>query len=817
MTAKGVGCLAFLLGAANAVALPVGGVVTSEREAAIGGASVLVWAEDALAAEAETDKQGRFAIAELPAGVYRVAIEAEGFVPHDIAELPVPEEGAPPAIRVELAPAVFIAGVVTDAGGEAVADAVVETTRPGGRALRAQTDAKGRFRLGPLADGDEVGINAHAAGVGRVVEWAAVAPRDDLRIHIRGGGVLRGRVVDSESGLPLSDFQMNLTRLGGDEQIRAKRFQSDDGVFAWEALRPGRFAATVSADGYQLHTVPAFEMPQDGADVELPIAMNPGAVVRGQVVDVATGLPVAGALVTAREGAWVSYETLSNINAEKPFGIASDRTDAEGAFVLRQLPLEAVTVRVRAEGYLSATAVAQPHDEIAIEISAGATVRGRLVDQQGMARDGVVVLWYPLTSERRSTAATAAGGFAFEQVAAGRYRVWGHAPGQAERWPFLEDEAGVEIVVALEDSVVETEVALAPAEGCDVTGTVRGLPAGELALVELLRFNGWMPRRQIAHVDEAGRFTLSVRRGVVRVQVRTSAGRTLTQRVDEPCVAGAQVDFHFRGRARLHGTVTRQGEPVRATVRVEQRAKDAKECSFDKDPPWDCAPILGASAATSPSGQYAIRGLQTGVYELEVVGTGHRREVRVSSDTRVDVALREDERQIHLTGVVTDADTQRPIPGVYISLSREIDRAGPSFMVIPRHTDANGGFSMRLKPGAYRMFANKTGFAPHWRELFLFEATEDAAISLAPADGAPARFTDAETGQPLPYVALGVDDQGVPLRLTKEGTAKLWNDLRGKDLLFRHPAYEDVTVPRWNGAALDIQMRRRRAANGESQ
>ena len=821
-----VGLLCLLLGATSAVALPLSGVVTSDGGDAIAGASVQIWPKEAETEDAQsrsgaptahtkTDERGRFALANVPAGRYRVAIEAPGFVPHDIGALAVPRDGALPPIRVALPPAVFIAGAVVDAKGEAVADAVVETERAGGRALEARADANGRFRMGPFAAGEEVFLAVHATGVGRVLRWEAVAPRDDLRIRIRGGGALRGRVTDRETGLPIADFHMTIAGPQGSARTRAKRFQSEDGVFVWDALPPGRFAATVAVDGYQLHTVPELHLPQDGADVDLPIAMNPGTVVRGRVVDAATGLPVAGALITAREGAWVSYQPLAPIDANKPFGIASTKTDAEGGFVLRQLPLEAVTVRVRATGYLSATAVAQPNETLAaIELSAGATLRGWLVDREGMATDGVVVLWYPLSAERRTTAATAEGGFAFEQVAEGRYRLWGHAAPAAERWSFEEEQAGIAVVVSPGDSVIETDVALDRTEGCDVEVTVRGLLAGESARVELTHFNRRRQRRQVAHADDAGRFALSVRAGAVRVRARTSAGRVLTRRVAAPCAADHPLDFHFDGRSRLYGTVTRRGEPVRATVRVQALAQNAEACGSDAaasnaasagNSRPDCPPVLGASAATSPSGQYAIRGLRPGAYALEVVGTGHRREARVARDTRVDIQLRDDEREVDFAGVVTAADTQQPLPGVYVSL--RLKEGSADFDVIARRTDSNGAFAMRLTPGKYRLFANKTGFAPQWRDQDILETTTHPEISLAAAAGARVRVTDAETGQPLPYVALGVADQGIPLRLTAAGTANLWRDLEGQDLLFRHPNYEDVLIHRWDGAPLEIQMR----------
>ena len=206
------------MGAADALALSITGVVTTERGAAIGGAAIGGAAiegatvqvspqgangtSDAPAASATTDERGRFAIADVHAGTYRVAVEADGFAPHDLPSLAVREDSAA-LLRVVLAPAVFIQGVVANAKDEVVADAVVATERPGGRRLQARTDAKGRFRLEPLARGDKVRIDVRAADVGNAWGWEAIAPRDDLRIRIRGTGALRGLVVDGETGAPL--------------------------------------------------------------------------------------------------------------------------------------------------------------------------------------------------------------------------------------------------------------------------------------------------------------------------------------------------------------------------------------------------------------------------------------------------------------------------------------------------------------------------------------------------------------------------------------------------------------------------------------
>jgi len=200
------------------------------------------------------------------------------------------------------------------------------------------------------------------------------------------------------------------------------------------------------------------------------------------------------------------------------------------------------------------------------------------------------------------------------------------------------------------------------------------------------------------------------------VATERPGGRMLAKRVRASCIQDEALDFHFNGRSRLYGTVTRQGDPAHATVRVQSLAADARRCGFGAATstaatPRDCGPIFDASATTSPSGQYAIRGLRDGSYLLEVVGAGHRREVRVASDTRVDVRLRDHERQVDFAGVVTAADTRQPLAGVYVSLRDSTDGTSGRFKATARRTDSRGAFSMRVTPGTYRVFAHKTGFA----------------------------------------------------------------------------------------------------------
>ena len=179
----------------------------------------------------------------------------------------------------------------------------------------------------------------------------------------------------------------------------------------------------------------------------------------------------------------------------------------------------------------------------------------------------------------------------------------------------------------------------------------------------------------------------------------------------------------------------------------------------------------------------------------------------VAGDTRIDVQLGDDEQLVDYTGVIMAKESGAPLAGVYVSLKRDAGTAPPS-LATARFTDARGAFSVPLTPGRYLLFAHQTGFVPVWRHQQISRTNANVAIEMATASGPLVRLTDAQTGQPLPIVALGIHGApgGVPLRLTQAGTAPLWRGLVGRDLLFRHPDYEEVRVPAWNGDALELKM-----------
>lgn len=172
-----------------ATAESVNGEVWANRRETIEGADVTLQTETGTR-HARTDKDGRFAIADVSPGPARLRVRAKGRAP--IARDVIVEErgGRRPTElpRVELAEEGVVEGVVLDAKGDPVPGARVAKdavptyvpasgTPPG----MAVADPKGRFRLGELPEGSTV-LEAYSPDVGRT--------------RVTGLRVLSGRTLD---------------------------------------------------------------------------------------------------------------------------------------------------------------------------------------------------------------------------------------------------------------------------------------------------------------------------------------------------------------------------------------------------------------------------------------------------------------------------------------------------------------------------------------------------------------------------------------------------------------------------------------------
>jgi hypothetical protein len=242
------------------------------------------------AARSQTDADGAFALADLPAGRYRVRVAGEGVVGSEVRRVTAPAA----KVVVVVSRAVAVAGVVTD-GGIPAPGAAIEvsgSTLDAPRETAAGPD--GRFRIGGLPEGRFV-VAARRGGRAAAdpdVDRRGVGPWPEVALALAPAGALTVRVAGD--GAPVAGAWVVLAR---DELVRRAATDAA-GAARFDGVVPGAATVDVVADGFLAPPRRAIAV-DAGADLVAAFVLDRGATASGRVVD-AAGAPVAGAAIELR-------------------------------------------------------------------------------------------------------------------------------------------------------------------------------------------------------------------------------------------------------------------------------------------------------------------------------------------------------------------------------------------------------------------------------------------------------------------------------------------------------------------------------------
>jgi beta-lactamase regulating signal transducer with metallopeptidase domain len=284
--------------------------------------------------DTRTDEEGRFKLSGIAEDFEEtIFVEASGFAPASQRTRPAKGENVP-RLTFTLTEGHSATGRVVDADGNPVEGATVITTlfqqfppMPHEYGSRATTDAEGRFTLRNLP-AETVFVHVSKKGHAPARQKSIVVD-GETEIELSSSGVLKGQVVDEETGIPLDGFTMR--SFSGD-----KYFSTADGVFVLEGSYSlgASYPVVIAAPGYgETHArIPA--VPPDSNDPPALVKLGKARLLRGTVTDAQTGDPLSGAdVVLMREDRTPGYlrmDVFEKINEYQGYLLTS--SDEAGGF-----------------------------------------------------------------------------------------------------------------------------------------------------------------------------------------------------------------------------------------------------------------------------------------------------------------------------------------------------------------------------------------------------------------------------------------------------------------------------------------------------
>ncbi len=710
-------------------ARPAHGRVIDGEERPISGAEVMLLASGASAARRDdplsvlTDERGRFDLATVAGPKVDIRAQKKGFSPLTVRSVEVPPGDGPIDLgTLILQPGVSIAGVITDADGEPIAEAGVWAAADRGRPKRRQADRlrredpdtvsgpDGRFLVEDLTPGET--IHLLVAGAGYLPSWVAgvEAPNPEaLVVVLEPASWVSGQVVD-EGGEPVPRARVSLRGQApppGTVGVELRTLDAPKSVvtdqrgsFVIEELPPAKVEIEASAAGFQPARPQYLEIPAAGSLEDLRLVLERGAVLEGRVVT-AEGEPVAGARVRVGESAASS--------------------DADGIFSIEGVPLgRQLLVAVHPEfDRLARRVEIEPGvnlEEVVLE--GGWPVAGRVVEEDGTPVDGVRIelrLDGPGEMRRYQAMSASDGGFSFPRVVDGSYDVAAEKDGYGR----AELRRGLEVTGGPVDDL---EVLLQ--RGASVVGRLLGLEFDELATVRVEAERDAESGRH-GTVDYEGRYEINnLGPGVwlVKAQVRGGRRQAEARVMIEPGSGPLTRDLEFGGGITFSGRVSYGGEPLPETG-VSVTGDDF---------------ALRRSVVTDYHGRFRMEDLRPGRYRLGV--TNHRQKLLHNEDLELlgDRELLIEVATAQVRGYVISATTRRPLANAMISMQRLLDDDSQPGSLIVMGTDREGAFTLgRLSTGRHRLTVRKDGYAPSERILDVEAgvAMDDLELLLSPTDG----------------------------------------------------------------------------------
>jgi protocatechuate 3,4-dioxygenase beta subunit len=265
-------------------------------------------------------------------------------------------------------------------------------------ARRVEVDAQGRFEARGL---EMTNHEAYPLCPGyerrRILFDTTGRPDAELELKLPRAGKVVGRVTDL-AGKPVAGASVGL-RTSGSIFSGSALWEtcSDDGRFVYDGRplgRTGRLSAR--APGYQdqeREDVVAID-PSTPAEFNFTLRPEPAKGALGRIVGRAIGRRTVSGTVVGPGGKPVAATVVRWGLQTSSDSVPETKTDEKGAFRLEGVPDEENVLSVMAKGLAPGfpNIVARGDQQVKVELKAGATIRGRVVDDGGNPIEGVRVI-----------------------------------------------------------------------------------------------------------------------------------------------------------------------------------------------------------------------------------------------------------------------------------------------------------------------------------------------------------------------------------------------------------------------------------------
>lgn len=289
--------------------------------------------------DTHTDAEGRFTLTGIAKDFEEtIFVEAKGFGPASRRATPAKGHDAP-YLKFILAEGHSATGRVVDAAGNPIEGATVipmlfEQFPPTPYAFgdRVTTDAEGRFALHDLpAEGVRADVLKQGYAAARTI---AILVDGETEVQLSAPGVIKGCVVDEETGRPLDGFSVRLYGRGRYYSTADGAFVLDErGVAVGDAIE-----VAVTAPGYGETHVRVTAVPRDSTEPPAVVKLGKARFLRGTVTDVRTGAPIAGAHVVLIRAdtvpGFLRMDVFEKINEYQDYLLTSSDEAGEFKFAL---------------------------------------------------------------------------------------------------------------------------------------------------------------------------------------------------------------------------------------------------------------------------------------------------------------------------------------------------------------------------------------------------------------------------------------------------------------------------------------------------